>query len=115
VRLIELSTEKTLVLNLNNTAAFYSKLFSFQKIEEIFSKIHGSKTEFLDQSKANKFNAFIFKNFSRLGSISTIQQSENDYCIFNSCITTAVHLEELDLSYQAIKVIPSEISKLTKL
>jgi hypothetical protein len=113
--LIDISSNRTQALNLEKTAAIYSKLLTPQKIEDLFRIIHGSKTEYLDQNEACKFNAFIFKNFSRLGDATTTQQIASNQCIFNSCISSAVHLEELNLSYQAIKVIPDEISKLTNL
>lgn len=96
-------------LTYENINKEFGKIFPKETITQLFQHFDSSNDGFLQKEEINKFNAFIFKKFNRLG-----EKPECPSGIPNVIFSLA-YLETLDLSYQSIKAIPDEIESLTKL
>jgi Leucine-rich repeat (LRR) protein len=88
-----------------------NRIFDAQESAKLFSYFDPANSGFLQTEELNKLNAFIFKRLPRLG--------DNDNFLDFGGITPSIfeltNLTSLNLSYQAIKSIPSQIENLINL
>jgi hypothetical protein len=98
-----------LMIDLNKFKSLYCpNLFSHDEAKQIFQMIDTDKNNLLDTKEIQKLNAYIFKSFPRLGGTTV---GENITSKIFKCLT----LTYLDLSFQAIRKISSEIKQLKNL
>ncbi len=89
-------------------------IFTRKQINSLIQKFDDNGNGFLETEEVIKLNAYIFKNFLRLG-LNLTKDEQNVQSGIPSSIFTCVNLVELDLSYQAIRLIPDEIENLKNL
>ena len=100
------------ILTKDNLIKELKFVFNRDDITKLFATFDEDNNGYLNYSEANKLNAFIFKKFPRLG-------SNKDTCDLLGGIPAEIfelkYLTSLNLSYQAITIIPDSIGKLENL
>ncbi len=103
-------------ITLKTLTEFYDKHFTQEQIIKLFRHFDHDSNGYLTKEEAMKFNAFIFKRFSRLGDNTNELSSDSK---LQSGIPEDIFklsfIKYLDLSYQAIRLIPEEIANLEHL
>lgn len=90
------------MITLDNLREKFDKIFNEKQLSDIFHHFDSAKKNYLNQREIVQFNSFIFKRLPR-------------FEIIPSFIYDFENLNSLDLSFQAIKKVPDEISKLKNL
>jgi len=89
---------------------------SVNQAKKVFKLFDTTNNNVLDDNELQKLNAYLWNNFPRLGDSSTkSKQTSKDLGSVMSNIFKCVSLTYLDLSFQAIKKIPSAIKSLVNL
>ncbi len=91
-------------------------LMSVDQAREVFKRFDVTNNNVLDYIELQKLNAHIWKLFPRLGdSAAKSKHSVRDYANMMGNVYRCVSLTYLDLSFQAIKKIPSAVKSLVNL
>ena len=97
-------------ITINTLKTLYEKTFTQDQILKLFRHFDHDSNGYFNREETAKFNAFVFKKFSRLGDNIEEIQSGIPETIFKLNF-----IKYLDLSYQAIRQIPEEIANLENL
>ena len=104
-------SQKNVMFDKETVIEQLNRIFDAQESAKLFSYFDPANSGFLKLEELNKLNAFIFKRLPRLG--------DNDNFFDFGGITPSIFeltsLTKLNLSYQAIKSIPSQIENLINL
>lgn len=90
------------LISLENLAKAMEHVFDPDTCRKLFQRFDHNNNGFLDKTEAMHFNAYVFRRFERLDQVPT-------------SVYLLVNLTSLNLSYQAIRVVPDEIEALTNL
>lgn len=113
-----------LMVDLNKFKSLYCpNLISYDEAKTIFQKFDTDKNNLLDYKELQQLNAYIFKMFPRLGEDGNEEMEENSkkfqWFLYGRELLTRIYkchtLTYLDLSFQAIKKISSDIKYLKNL
>lgn len=105
----------SLLVTLDNLVSKYCPvLFKKDELKNLFKKYDYDKSTILNYVEAQHFNAFIFKNFERLG--DDLDESTSDaFGGIPDFVFKCKSLTYLDFSFQAIRRIPDAIENLCNL
>lgn len=112
----------TVMLNKDSLSKLMSHILNQNEIDKLFDHFDLDKNGFLNGDELVKLNAFLFKKYPRLGENFTIDDcSSMESPVSNRCLQSYLSIFELtnlkllDLSFQAIKIIPDQVKVMKNL
>ena len=111
---LEQNEASTVLIGMLQLTKTFKHILTENQIKRLFHQFNDKKTGYLDQEGVTKLNAFVFKKFPRLGDDIEAKDLKNISGIPDSIFSLA-NLTYLDLSFQAIRFVPSEITNLKNL
>ncbi len=112
---IDATVNKSFMKNREALLSLFKHTLTRNEINKLFDYFDADKSGFLSVDELFKLNAFIFKQFQRLGDNFNDLEENNKYFKSYLKIFELKNLTLLDLSYQAIQFIPDQIEGLINL
>jgi len=112
---IDATVNKSFMKNREALLSLFKHTLTRNEINKLFDYFDADKSGFLSVDELFKLNAFIFKQFQRLGDNFNDLEENNKYFKSYLKIFELKNLRLLDLSYQAIQFIPDQIEGLINL
>jgi hypothetical protein len=112
---IDATVNKSFMKNREALISLFKHILTRNEINKLFDYFDADKSGFLSVDELFKLNAFIFKQFPRLGDNFNDLEDNNKYFKSYLKIFELKNLRLLDLSYQAVQFIPDQIEGLINL